>query len=269
MAGKCRYDLAIGIGGACSCSQALREAGLQFASFPFDWVLYSDIRTRVDQIRDDFADWLPKDALEDFMYDASNTGAIKRNVRTGVVFAHDFHRDVSFDEEWTQVSAKYRRRADRMYNKVSSSRRVLLMWVDVKYSPAVTDEDCAYVLKTFRGRWPNVAFELLRLSYDKGRAFDDRTECEAGDVRTVAFDYRDYSNPGWIADFKLIGRWLRREYSVRDYRTAEERASGRRLEKAKRYARFNANGFWVYLRTKCEYKLFTHLRKRLQRRGII
>lgn len=269
MAKKRRYDLIIGLGGACSCSQALREARLQFASFPFDWVLYSDLRTRVDQIRDDFVDWLPKDSLEDFMYEHTNTGAIKRNVKTGVVFAHDFHRDVPLDEEWAQVAAKYRRRADRMYARIAASKRVLVVWIDVKFSPAASDDDCAYVLNTFRTRWPDVTFEMLCLNYDEGRPFADRTERESGAVRTVGFDYRDYTDPGWIADYKLIARWLRREYAATDYRTAEEKANGRRLEREKRYARFKARGFLGYALTKFEYKLFSHLRKRLQRKGIV
>jgi len=262
------YDFIVGIGGACCCSQALRSAGLQFASFPFDWVAHSDVRVRANQVRDDFADWLPKDALEPFQFETTNTGVVMRNVRTGIVFPHDFHRDVPFDAEWPQVAGKYRRRADRMARLVAAAKRVLVVWVDVKLSPFAADEDCAYALDVFRKRWPGTAFELLHLRHEEGRAPADRTDREADGVRTVAFDYRDHAHKYWIADHELIGRWLRREYAVADYRTPEEKANGRKIAKAKKYGRFHATGFGDYVRTKLEYKLFVHLRKRLERKGL-
>jgi len=263
-----RYDFIVGIGGACCCSQALRAAGLQYASFPFDWVAHSDIRVRADQVRDGFADWLPKDALEPFRFETTNTGVVMRNVRTGIVFPHDFHRDVPFEREWAEVSGKYARRVERMARLIAASKRVLVVWVDVKLSPFATDADGAYVLDVFRRRWPGVTFELLHLRHEDGRPLADRIDGEAKGVRTVTFDYRDRANGYWIADHELIGRWLRREYAVADYRTPEEKSNGRRLAKAKRYGRFHATGFADYVRTKLEYKLFIHLRKRLERKGL-
>lgn len=263
------YDFIAGLGGACCCSQALRAAGLQFASLPFDWVAGSDIRTRADQIRDDFAGWLPKDALEPYQFETTNTGVVMRNVRTGVVFPHDFHRDVPFDVEWPQVAAKCRRRIDRLSRLVERSKRVLIVWIDVRLSPFATDEDVGYVLNAFRTRWPHVTFELLHLRHEEGLSFESRADVEADGVRTVAFDYRDRRQKYWLADHEAIGRWLAREYAVADYRTPEERANGRRIARAKRYARFRASGFADYLRTKLEYKLFVHLRKRLERKGVV
>jgi len=263
-----RYDFVLGIGGACCCSQALREAGLQFASLPFDWVACSDIRTRANLVRNDFADWLPKEALVDDEFETTNTGAIKRNVRTGIVFPHDFHRNEPFDDEWPRVMAKYRRRIDRMTRLIAASRRVLVVWIDAKVSPFASDDDAAYALGVFRAKWSAVAFDLLHLRHEDGRTLSNRTDGEADGVRTVAFDYRDRTLPYWLADHRMIGRWLRREYVAVDYRTSEEKAAGRKLAKAKRYARFRATGFFDYVRTKLEYKLFVHLRKRLERRGL-
>jgi len=264
-----KYDFIVGIGGACCCSQALRAAGLQYASFPFDWVAHADIRMRTNQVRDDFADWLPKDALEEFLFETTNTGAIRRNVRTGIVFPHDFHQNVPFDEEWPRIAEKYRRRADRMMRLGAAAKRVLVVWVDVKLSPFATEDDCAYARDVFRRKWPSSTVELLHMRYEEGRAFADRVEREADGVRTVSFDYRDRSQTCWLADHELLGRWLRDEYEVTDYRTPEERASGRSLAKRRKYGRFHATGLFDYLRTKLEYKLFVHLRKQLSRKGLV
>ena len=32
------YDFIFGLGAGCSVSQSLRDAGLQFASYPLDWI---------------------------------------------------------------------------------------------------------------------------------------------------------------------------------------------------------------------------------------
>ena len=38
------YDLAFSLGSSCGVSQALRAAGLQFASYPLDWLGSRDVR---------------------------------------------------------------------------------------------------------------------------------------------------------------------------------------------------------------------------------
>lgn len=38
-----KFDLILPIGEACCCSQSLRTAGLQFASFPWDWLAVRDL----------------------------------------------------------------------------------------------------------------------------------------------------------------------------------------------------------------------------------
>ena len=62
---KKRYDLILGLGSVCSCTQTLRQAGLQHLTFPFDWITsYTkhydvDVSRRTDQICNEFADSFP------------------------------------------------------------------------------------------------------------------------------------------------------------------------------------------------------------------
>jgi len=266
---KRQYDLMLGLGGACCCSQAMRTAGLQFVSFPFDWVAHSDIRKRADQVRDDFADWLPKDAMEPYQFETTNTGVVMRNVRTGIVFPHDFHRGAPFDEEWAKVAAKYRRRADRMAKLVAASKRVLLVWVDVKLSPPAADEDLGYARDVFAAKWPGVAFDIVAFRHKDGQRFGDYIVTEVPGIRTVSFDYRDRREQYWIADHRLIGGWLKKEYAVPDYRTPEEVRRWAELERTQKYERFKAMNRFDYAVTKIEYKIYSHFRKRLARLGIV
>ena len=67
---KKKYDLVFGIGAACSCSQMLRKTGLQFSSYPFDWLYGTDFSGRVDILTNDFKDFVNKEDLT--FIDATN-----------------------------------------------------------------------------------------------------------------------------------------------------------------------------------------------------
>lgn len=263
------YDFAFGIGGACCCTQALRNAGLQYASFPWDWVAGSDIRTRIDQIRDGFSDWLPKDSLEKIDAPEYRAGVVYRNRKTGVVFAHDFPPRGSFDADYPHVEARYLRREANLSRLVSASSRVLVVWVDVPACPKATDEDRAHVLDILSARWPGVGFDLLTFSNEEGRRIGSARDEEDGRVRKVSFDYRDYAEEAWVADNKALGRWLRAEYVVPDYRTAEERRTWRKIARQKEFGRYNAKTLREYVVTKLQYKIYVHFMKRLSRKGVI
>ncbi len=71
------YDLAIPLGEACSATQVLRAAGLQYLSFPYDWIGTSeteterakhDLVTRATQLASRFDGWLKP---EDFTFFAT------------------------------------------------------------------------------------------------------------------------------------------------------------------------------------------------------
>ena len=54
---KLHYDLIFSIGRSCVCTQALRKAKLQLASFPWDWLGNPPISERIAYICTDFKDW--------------------------------------------------------------------------------------------------------------------------------------------------------------------------------------------------------------------
>ena len=264
------YDLVFGIGGACCCTQALRNAGLQYVSFPWDWVSESDIRTRIDQIRNDFADWVRKESLVRVENADYKAGVIYRNERTRVVLPHDFPPRGDFETDHPRVAARYRRRYERLSRLIGKSGRVLVVWVDVPACPQATDDDRRYVLETLHAKWPNAVFDLLSFANAEGCPVDSRLETVSGSVRTVTFDYRDYKEAEtWIADNRLLGRWLKREYRVPDYRTREEIRAWRRLAREKEYGRYGASNFIAYLVTKLQYKVYVHFMHCLKRKGVI
>jgi len=263
------YDLIFGIGGACCCTQALRSANLQFASFPWDWLAESNIRTRVNQLRDDFVDWLPRDSLTKLETGTYKAGDVYRNEKTKLVFPHDFPLNGSLDTDYTRVAARYKRRKDHLYRLIEQSKKVLVVWVDVPACPETTDDDRKYVMEIVRQKWPQIRFDLLTFANEEGRSARDFVDQEVDGIRTVTFDYKDDKEEVWVADNKLLGKWLASQYSVPDYRTSEEKKDWRRIARQKEYGRYRASSLGQYLVTKFQYKIYNHLMKCLRRKGVI
>ena len=123
------YDLAFSLGQACACSMALREANLQFASFPFDWIADGTLPSRVDILVSRFDRWLEK---EDFVYNGRNPingRGMFRNRKTGFNHLHDFS-DGPIENSLAQVVAKYARREKRLFELIGNARRVLIVYIN-------------------------------------------------------------------------------------------------------------------------------------------
>lgn len=261
------YDLILGMGMDCRCSQTMRAAGLQFLSFPFDWLRGPSLPERAHHMVDDFPHWLNPETLKPV--DSPHTTALT-TIWTdcfGYTFVHDFHRSVPMDEELPKVRAKYRRRIERMKRLIGASSRVLLVCVEMPGFPTVAEEHPGEVRRILRTKWPDVQFDFLiiRNCEDGAVADEDRPD----GIRMVRRNYLRTGGTAPAADVDGLAAWLKGEYSVRDYRTPAERRDRRRKARLTKYAEFNATGFWDYFRLRLQYKLYRHLHKRLVRKGVV
>lgn len=253
-----KYDLVLGMGYACSCAQAVRAAGLQFASFPFDWAASINspkMSYHIDTICNDFANWFEKKDLvllsqRDVAMWETSEADVYRNVRTDYFFPHDFAKGADFDKAYEEVASKYRRRIARLYELLRSSKRVLLVRLD---SPGTkletTADDCREAQVRLRAKFPGVAFDAIYLTIDPARKFADRIEEIVSDgVLHVAFDYACHqpNMPGYMTEVDQIVSVLRAHAKVRDYRTREERREYVRRHHQKRWAKLGATTYWGY-----------------------
>ena len=233
-----RYDLAIGFGPVCSCSQTLRGADLQFLSFPFDWIgpetgypsFEEDVVRRSDYICNGFRDWIRK---EDFHTRGANNGDHLTNGmldyfnhRFDLMFIHDFPRTMPFDESFPMVLAKYKRRIARFLELMDRSRRILVLRVERPDLPFVTPLDSFRTARErLSARYPKARFDFILLHSVKGVPFEKRDVREVEDWFTeITFDYQSKA-PGATPsqpDLKLTAAALKDLVSVRDYRTREE-----------------------------------------------
>ena len=268
---KRKYDLAFAMGRACSCSQALRAAGLQFASFPFDWAEPlgpNSLAELVETICSDFANWFEKEDLilssqdELANWETSEADAY-HNRRTGYFFPHDFARGSDFDKVYDKVAEKYRRRIARLYELLKSAKRVLLVRIDSPVQGFVTTaESCVDARARLMAKFPGVAFDFIYLTIDPSRSFAERLEEKVSEgVLHISFDYVCHrpGAPGYMTETHQVVKVLQTRAKVRDYRTREERQDYVRKRRQTRWAKYGAKSFWGYQLARLK-KAFAKLR---------
>lgn len=261
------YDLVFGIGNACSCTQSIRAAGLQYLSFPFDWIIYKngehDLRARADIIRDRFTAWLEAEDLELAGSVDWHPCDVYYNRKTDTIFNHEFPRGKPIAETFPAVSGKYRRRIERFYELVAKSRRVLIVRLDrPDQSPPTDVKDSKYAMRVLREVFPGVDFDMAHVAFEKGRPVDRALVEDYGKgLVRIAFDYADTTPqaPAWGVDTALVGRFLKARYAVRDYRTAAEKAAKRRHDRLERYRSRGASNWLEFKLVRCREK-FERLR---------
>ena len=262
------YDIAFSIGARCVCSLALRNANLQFSSFPFDWVAGSTFDRRIRFLTEDFRGWITPEFLVNTVNPQFGVEVLYENRDTGMLFVHDFKKNRDFAEQVAEVQAKYARRSERLLQKIAAARRVLVVWVDI-LDERIGLDAARRGLEALRRKWPNVAFDFLVFKDTPGVGIDEAQVEETENVRIVRMDYHDPREQEWVPDHRVLTQWLKREYTATDYRTDEDKRTFKRHLADHEYARYAAAGWLDHLVTKYSYKLYKHLYKRLARKGII
>ena len=255
---KRHYDLAFGFGAVCGCSLTLRRAGLQYLSFPGDWTapvwfdethprIEHDLRKRADL----FCNGLDELFLPgDFRFLRShpwNGKDIYCNIRHQYTFNHDFPAGGDFASEMPKVKTKYFRRYERLIGLIRSSKRVLVVRMDMPHPerPKATLDDCRYARMKLSKKFPGVIFDFVLLSYDQGRTYENRVEEITDDgIFHYAFDYLE-TKPGkdpWQPDLALTSRHFAERFSVRDYRSPQEIAAHEDIMRRKKWSKYGAKG---------------------------
>ena len=250
------YDLAFSLGRACSCTESLREAHLQFLSFPWDWIdvsqcLIPDLQLRTDSICDGtFHDWFRIDDLELYNEPEWLSKSIYKSKSTGLNYNHDFPKGIPLRESFPDVKAKYERRFARLLDLIRRSKHILLVRIDPPSEAYHTEiEDCRAARRRFAERFPHAKFDLVLLSYDRGRAFADRLDEQPEEgLRHISFDYKDYTpgRPGYAVDLKQTAAALREIAAVRDYRTNAETKAFRVKTRKEKMRKVGAETRWQY-----------------------
>ena len=272
MESKKTYDLALSLGYSCGVSKALREAGLQFASFPLDWVAVPDIVRSAEIVASDFAHWIDREALE--LFDVRRGSGFNTRVYfnrlTGIGFSHEFGDFQSFAESYPKVVEMYSRRIARLKGLLEKSRRVLLVFLELPFRQCAAAADLARARELLSSRYPNASFDLVYV-YEDPAASSPRVVSEKDGVTVLALDYRMFDH-GEITHFvrsDSLTEYLRRNVTVCDYRTDAERERRRSVFESDTMCRWGRKGTMRSLVNRWAFRIFRHLEKYLMARGLV
>ena len=267
-----KFDFVVGIGSACIASQAMRDAGLQYASYPFDWMSGPTFGQRIQTVCSEFEGWFRQEDLEFAGNPNGFTHDSYRNRATNALFPHDFEIGRSLAESYPTVKEKYDRRIDRLYASIRRSKRVLVVWLEnPSDDDRPSDEEVMEARRALCAKFPSVLIEFLIID----RARDGEP---AGEVAKREYGWRascgyrkkvalgESARP-WELEVGPIVAILRR-FVAKDWRTPVERRQYRKSGRMKTYATLNARCWLDYLLVKLQLKLCRHLEKRLRKRGI-
>lgn len=261
------YDIAFSLGAACSCSQVLRLAGLQFASCPLDWLYGGTLSARVDGLLSGFDGWFDPDRLVKHAIPWRFEHEAYRNVGNGVVFKHDFDWNRPVAVSAPAVREKYARRLARLEDRLAQSSRALAVWLATPTTEPPADDELCACRERLAARWPAAGIELLALACERGRPQDRRQVRDvAPGVRVVSFDYFDGRDE--FIDNEKMAAFLKGEVAAVDYRTPAERRAWPAKRRALRYAQYGAANAWSYFVNRAHVRLYRHLQRWLARKGL-
>ena len=260
-----RFDMAFSMGFSCGGTMALRRAGLQFASYPLDWIGSPGIVASAKMIAADFAGWFEKDDLQ---LVAVRGGSFQNNVyqnrKTRFGFPHDFPRFFRFEEKYPETAEKYARRIRRFKADLGAAKSALVVYIGRPIDPRATDADLVEAKRILEAKFPATRFELVYFFLDEGRTGFAETAV-ADCITAVACNYvqYDHGEKSHAIDPDVQAAYFRGRFEVPDRRTEEEKAAYARERKSARKRKFGSK------LSEIKYRIYRRLEKDLQERGLV
>lgn len=206
---KQEYDFIFGIGQACSCSETLRLSGLQFQSYPLDWLFGGSITSRMDLLLNNFENFINKDDLTkvgerenplpcDIYYNNSN----------GLTFNHDFALRQDINDTYPSVKEKYDRRIKRLYDNIEKSNKILIVYIQTPMDTKPTG--IREILKEYYAklseRFPNKEINIAYLVRKKWLLPFVYKENITKNIVMIKANYRnkDKSTEPFVVDGKML-----------------------------------------------------------------
>lgn len=269
-----KYDFVFALGSTCTATDVLRQAGLQFGAFPLDWVGRLGVMARTNLIVDEFRDFLNADRLK--LEDATDDGRHVRCVDAvaKTAFFHDFPVGKSLQESFPAVRDKYDRRIARFMRCLQNAKSVLVVWIgdfrDGRDGVIADDATMRSCLDRLEEKFTGTRFSMLVFEQAAAGAVPREIPVADGRIRRMALDYRDLTlgSESWMLRVDRLIPYFR-DVAVRDYRTRAEKRAYRDAKRREKYNRLRVKSRWAAWIVGWEYRLFRHLQKRLERRGVL
>jgi len=268
---KRKYDLCVCLGDTCKGTMSLREANLQYLTFPLDWCGGPRFVEKASHVRSRFEGFLDPANLEKLPTPKTSHTQLYKDTKFGYTIIHEFHTNAAFADELPVVRTRFGRRVSRFLGLLDRAKSVLVLWINIPGAPVETRETALEARKMLAAGRPGTRFDILLMNYREGVSVQKMSDEESDGVRILGFDFKNRrgSTEFWEVDQDVVGRWLAAQYEMDDYRTSEEKAAWAQKQAHEEFDRFRAKNWLDYLHTKLQYKLYRHLAKRMERKGLI
>lgn len=209
---KQKYDFIFSLGAACACTETLRAAGLQLASYPFDWLFGSDFLGRMDILYHDFNHFMDQADLEFVFSERSILCDAYHNKFNDLTFNHDFKTGLSLEKTYPTVKEKYDRRINRLLKNIKKSNRVLIVFIEpADYQDKASDEDILKGMKKIRSKYNDKTVDLLYMAIDTTFPFKafEKKALDTGIVKiTGNYKHQSPKAAPYVIDIKVAKKWL-------------------------------------------------------------
>jgi len=222
------YDFIFSLGSNCSVSMSLRDAGLQFASWPLDWIGSPGLSQSVDAIVSDFEHWFDREDLKlwDVRHEEGAVQRVYRNMRTGFGFPHEFTNAKPFELAYGKTREKYERRIARFAAELNSEKRVLGVYLEAAPRLRQSDEALSDARRRIVAKFPKIGFDLLYV-YEDPSAKEPEVVSETDGVTVVRAHFAKFLDgvPMHTVDRSQLVGLIRGRYTVSGHDVAAEKAA--------------------------------------------
>ena len=231
------YDFIFSLGASCAVSQSLRDAGLQFASFPFDWIASPGLMAEVEMVESGFANWFEREDLKlwDVRHEEGAVQRVYKNMRTGFGFPHEFTNAFGLDDGYEKTREKYDRRIGRLFKTLRASKNALGIYLEVATRRRLPDDSLAEARRRLAAQFPGLQLDLVYFYEDPAHRMPEVVS-EMDGVTVVRAHYGKFlgGKPMHTVDRTEIVRFIHENFTVAGHDVAAEKARHEAEEKRKR-----------------------------------
>lgn len=231
------YDFIFSLGASCAVSQSLRDAGLQFASFPFDWIASPGLMAEVEMVESGFANWFEREDLKlwDVRHEEGAVQRVYKNMRTGFGFPHEFTNAFGLDDGYEKTREKYDRRIGRLFKTLRASKNALGIYLEVATRRRLPDDSLAEARRRLAAQFPGLQLDLVYFYEDPAHRVPEVVS-EMDGVTVVRAHYGKFlgGKPMHTVDRTEIVRFIHENFTVAGHDVAAEKARHEAEEKRKR-----------------------------------
>ena len=231
------YDFIFSLGASCAVSQSLRDNGLQFASFPFDWTGSPGLMAAVEMVENDFSGWFEREDLKlwDVRHEEGAVQRVYKNMRTNFGFPHEFTNAFTFEDGYEKTREKYDRRIARLFEELRGAKRALGVYLEIATRRRLPDESLADARSRLAAKFPGLSLDLVYIFEDPDVPRPEVVS-EGNGVTVVRAHYGKFldGRPMHTVDRSQIVPFIHERFTVSGHDIAAEKAQLDAAEKRRR-----------------------------------